>query len=444
MIVIQQKIVKNGVAAVVTLVILVGLINNAKNIRNQPSYISGQSAIAPKPANNVQSVSRATSSKHDFVDADCLKARKDTVPVSFFRKLPKPYINLGFPKMGTSSLHAYFKCGGLVSTHYFCNKDQDKLCTKCMKGSVKSGQPPLSQCGKADMYAQIDDGRYFPQIELLEELVHGHPNATFFLTYRSMEKWYQSISHWPPKLSPKLDERFKKLHITGSPSNEGISNLEEFSDWYCKHVQRVRHIVSQNPSHTLVEVNIEDPGIGQRMEEIFGIEKSCWGQKNVNLNIHPEVDQSEVALSRTFRHKEKTKMTLFNQDEDGAVGSHPGSKGEDGMNDTDNDVDDDETNSAAENELNDSLDSEAAEEEHSKEDDYEISDTDEKSRSQSPDMSRSQPPVRVQVTKAVIRNRAKRKKEKRKIFGMKRKSGKHQQKQKFIYQPNPAQHESNT
>lgn len=32
--------------------------------------------------------------------ASCLKARIDTVPPSMFGKLPRPFINLGFPKMG--------------------------------------------------------------------------------------------------------------------------------------------------------------------------------------------------------------------------------------------------------------------------------------------------------------------------------------------------------
>ena len=37
------------------------------------------------------------------------------------------------------------------------------------------------------MCAQMDDGHFFPQIELLEDFFHGHSNATFFLTFCSME-----------------------------------------------------------------------------------------------------------------------------------------------------------------------------------------------------------------------------------------------------------------
>ena len=174
-----------------------------------------------------------------------------------------------------------------------------------MKESVEANLPPLAKCAQADMYAQIDDAIYFPQIELLEEIVQGHPNATFFLTFRSMEKWYHSITHWPPRpKGPHMSDRMKKFNITGSP-NLDDNDPEDFYDWYCNHVQRVRDIVARNPSHTLVEVDIEDPTVGQRMEDMFGIEKSCWGHKNVNAYIHPELNESEVEVSKHFRKNQK-------------------------------------------------------------------------------------------------------------------------------------------
>ena len=38
----------------------------------------------------------------------CLKARTDTVPPSMFGKLPRPFVNLGFPKMGEPSNFVFF------------------------------------------------------------------------------------------------------------------------------------------------------------------------------------------------------------------------------------------------------------------------------------------------------------------------------------------------
>jgi len=377
--------VKNqSVAAALLLLVLVGLIANEKNIRSQRNNILERSFAAPKLEMTGGSASRAIAIDHEFVNSDrsaenepknifhfeaekeedsqqpsnagihdivtpdCLRARHDTVPESLFQKLPKPYINLGFPKMGTSSLYHYFECGGLKASHLKCGKKSHK-CARCTRESVAAGLPPLTQCGESDAYTQLDDGLYFPQIELLEQFVHGHSDATFFLTFRNMTKWYHSISNWPPrKNGPHMDERWKRKNITGSPSNERRSNPKEFSDWYCKHVKRVRNLVAQNPSHTLVEVDIEDPDIGQRMEDIFGIDQSCWGNTNVNVRIHPEVNRSEVMLSRLIMKQEKTDVI----------------EGYNG--DRINDDDDEQTNRSAGNESKNNFGSKSEAEEDSK------------------------------------------------------------------------------
>ena len=293
---------KNIINIAIILIIVTGAITNSKNIHFQLSYLSQQEIASKSP--NDETLPRPTVPNDVSDRFDCLKARRDSVPKSLHRKLPKPYINLGFPKMGTSSIYSFFRCGGYTATHFRCGKNSLK-CAVCTKRSVEAGLPPLSTCGDADVYAQLDNGTYFPQIELLDEFVQGHPDATFFLTFRSMEKWFHSISHWPPrKGNPHMDDRLKMLNITGLPSGNG-RNVEEFSDWYCKHVQRVRAIVAQNPSHSLVEIDIEDPATGQRLEDIFGIDKGCWGQENVNTNIHPEVNHSEVVMSRYFRKKKR-------------------------------------------------------------------------------------------------------------------------------------------
>ncbi|KAL3766815.1 hypothetical protein ACHAW5_009707 [Stephanodiscus triporus] len=269
-------------------------------------------------------------------DDDCLRARNDTVPPSLYRNLPTPYLNLAFPKMGTTTLHHYFDCGGLVSSHFRCSKEVG-LCANCIKRSVEAGQPALSQCGEVDVYAQMDDGKYFPQIEMLDELSRGYPNATFFLIFRSMKKWYHSITHWPPRKNPPhLSDRFKMFNITGAPTSNGARHsrhnakeMEEFSDWYCNHVKRVRTMV-QNSSHTLVEIDLEDPGVGQRMEDLFGIPAQCWRHSNVNIDIHPELSRSGVSVSRAQKKKKSDLRQHYSHDmaEEAVAESHAGEMGE--------------------------------------------------------------------------------------------------------------------
>jgi len=65
--------------------------------------------------------------------------------------------------------------------------------------------------------------------------------------------------------------------------------------------------VSGYPSHTLVEVDIEDSGIGQCMEDIFGIDNSCWDHTNVNPIIHPELNTSNVEVNKRLKRETKKK-----------------------------------------------------------------------------------------------------------------------------------------
>mmetsp|Transcript_30734 Transcript_30734/g.52477 ORF Transcript_30734/g.52477 Transcript_30734/m.52477 type:complete len:348 (+) Transcript_30734:63-1106(+) len=334
-------VTKTKIAVALLIPVIAGFINNTKNLRQHLNYsiddIEEQNSVPAASLSRRKTSSRAktstrrsksnrsyTKDSDDDVKRECLRARSGTIPPSMHGQLLLPYINLGFPKMGTSSLHAYFDCGNLHSTHFVCQRQ--KSCVKCVKESIEANKqrentattttkthqqlppriPPLGTCKPADVYAQIDDGAYFPQIELLHEFV-STPNATtFFLTFRPMEKWYHSITHWPPRpRGPHMDERLKKLNITGSPSNVGRSHIGEFEDWFCNHVTRVRSLLDGHPLHKLVEVDIEDPTVGERMENLFGISQSCWGHKNVNAYIHPEMNASEVEVSKAFRTQER-------------------------------------------------------------------------------------------------------------------------------------------
>jgi len=240
--------------------------------------------------------------EESFFNQSCFKARTNTISALLYGNLPKPYMNLGLPKMGTTttSLHKYFTCGGLSSTHYYCHPNptkklgkkglRDAKCASMMEKASLARLPPLSFAIKEkrtfDAYMQLDDGYHFPQVELLDEIIEGYPNATLFLTFRNMTAWYNSLSNWPPNRKPKLSDRLRMLDIKGLPKGKG-KDVYELSDWYCKHVQRVRELVTQYSTHTLVEVDIEDPDIGEKLESIFDIKKRCWGQVNANSLLLP-------------------------------------------------------------------------------------------------------------------------------------------------------------
>lgn len=97
--------------------------------------------------------------------------------------------------------------------------------------------------------------------------------------------------------------------------------LTDFANWYCWHVNRVRDVISKSPSSTLVEVDIEDPTTSVRMEDIFNIPRSCWGQANVNTLIHKDLNMSEIittakALTSSKKKKSKKKGKKSDDDDD--------------------------------------------------------------------------------------------------------------------------------
>ena len=288
----------SNAAAILPFILITSIITNL-NMMRYATTTTAPPVANDKPQTNENELKATFSAGGDAEvsggEADCLVARSDTVPPSLYKNLPRPFVNLGFPKMGTSSIHSFFKCGRIPSSHYWCYEKsvtERYRCAPCMKKAVENGKSPLADCHGAnqDVYAQIDDGVYFPQTEILEQIVNDHSNATFFLTFRNMERWYKSLQNWPVRKNGRggfnMVERIQRSTITGGPSK---TDPETFDEWYCKHVQRVRDLIAKNPSHTLVEIDIEDLNTAQRMEDIFGIRQSCWGHKNANALIHPEL-----------------------------------------------------------------------------------------------------------------------------------------------------------
>jgi len=287
--------------------------------------------------------SSSTTSPNSKFNDKCFKARNNTIHPSNYGNLKPPYINLGFPKMGTTSLHSFFACAGYRSMHFGCkihrilstthdvaatNNIGITTCAGCIQKSVEQQQEgahkgrhahPFAKCGRADAYTQLDNGSWgnFPQIEYLDEILRAHPNGTFLLTFRTIEKWYHSITHWPPENvgTPRhqMSDGLRHADITGFPRGTG-KNAEEFGRWFCAHVTRVREAVARNPMQTLVEIDIEDPMVGTYMANVFDVEEGCWGHVNVNARLHPDVNQSKVDIPWLAHGKlcikGKTKMRM--------------------------------------------------------------------------------------------------------------------------------------
>lgn len=182
------------------------------------------------------------------------------------------------PKCGTTSLAAYFECGGLRVSHNFCGGS--RFCGICVLENAKHNRPLLHGCGNFDVYTQLDHPGpgvcFFPQVELLRELSAEYPHATLLLNVRPVEHWIRSVDKWGD-----LRQRFIECNITGLPTGVG-SNNTELAQFYHEQVLRVYDHVYHHSTNPFVFVDIESPYASHLLEREFGYSRNCWTLANKN------------------------------------------------------------------------------------------------------------------------------------------------------------------
>ena len=246
-------------------------------------------------------------------------------------QLPTPILVMGMPKVGTTSITAYFRCGNVRSSHFSCevNDDDDltrpwrncllpkgagggrsdagtePLCAVCIERNIVRGRPPFEGCGSYDVFGEMDSAEHplpmsredgdnsdniiqplcsFPQITHLDKIHESYPNATFILNTRPVDHWIKSISNWNPTPN-RADKGYLRRVLAmcdlGTDLGPGVGKTdEELTRFYLGHSERIRNFVRDHPSHALVEVDIEDDRAGKIMQNAFGINEQCWGKQN--------------------------------------------------------------------------------------------------------------------------------------------------------------------
>ena len=210
-----------------------------------------------------------------------------------------PVVVVGMPKAGTTSLAAYFRCGGLDVSHYECG-DHAK-CGACIERAFEHrARDVLGACGSYAAWAQMDfegtpntkgaegldgakDRCFFPQVEALEAIASAHPSATFVLNRREdYADWVRSVDDWGD-----MRARLRDCDITGLPAGAGgegdDGTLIAFAEAHADRVRRLFGNRSEHPDghHALVEVVIDREDAGEVLEAAFGIDaRRCWGQEN--------------------------------------------------------------------------------------------------------------------------------------------------------------------
>ena len=232
------------------------------------------------------------------------------------KTLPKPFLHLGMPKTGTTTLEAFFKCGGVHTSHSLCKVTNDDLlqdfypkerlgrsgldangeclsnrvgkpcerCQRCMWLAKNRSLPLLESCGDYEAYTQMDtieNGCHYPQLMSLDLIHEESPSATFLYMFRDVNSWINSVSHFR---GGSTIRRFRKCaKIIPFLKGNSPDNLRDFR---CNSVKYVRNFVAKHPSHTLIEIDLDSPETGKILSKLFHIDEKCWGKTNVNPKLH--------------------------------------------------------------------------------------------------------------------------------------------------------------
>ena len=244
---------------------------------------------------------------------------------------------VGLPKSGTTSVYEFFRCSGFKTSHYCCcgsNNTQypcsstsdsysgrdsaqhqlDHVMAVQIMNNLRDGRPMLANLGDFNIHAQLDgethygsaaatsgeptDGNnecivsyFLPQHYHLDELHDAAPNSIWILSLRRPEDWAKSVIGWLDMAQRILESDFcyrrKKTGATAQPPlpSSYDDKMAFLIAFYESHTQKIRDFVKNNPSQSLIEVDISSSDAGMVLARKFqahhaGASASCWSRQN--------------------------------------------------------------------------------------------------------------------------------------------------------------------
>lgn len=208
-------------------------------------------------------------------------------------KVPAPIILLGFPKAGTTTIDHYFRCNSLHVSHEECYDNPDKKgktrnCGQRMMENLEHGRPIFHRTGDYHVYTGIFHSTtcIFPQLTHLEEMHENHPNATFLLHMRDLDKWVDSTRRWSRHMRyGTMYTQMADCFVENPPDRENQTLVDSvLKNKYQKVIDGARKLVQEHPSHRLIEVHVDRDDAEDIMDASFfhSPRENCWSHENVN------------------------------------------------------------------------------------------------------------------------------------------------------------------
>ena len=220
-------------------------------------------------------------------------------------KINYPVFVASLYKSGTTTIHAYFECGGQKTVHYASGR---KRTGPCLQRRITKGLKPVFQgCGGETFDIYTDNANlgaprhcFDPSVHGLDAIYDSYPNGTILMSVRDSQGWLDSVKRYRfGKWS--LFGDLKKCPDLWTTQVQDIGNRtlteEDILHFYDWHTEHVRNFAKNHPSMTYIEVALEDDETGQILEDAIGIPAQCWGHANVNTRIVSTLGASHVENS---------------------------------------------------------------------------------------------------------------------------------------------------
>lgn len=221
----------------------------------------------------------ATTEDTDIATIPSNASADDDNPSGVTVKIPYPAYIASLYKSGTTSLHRYFQCGKQRSVHHDVARD--------VYGNLKQARDPFAELypEQFDIFSDLSHFRkgmcFEPSTAMqLESLYQYHPNMTLILAVRNSTAWVESVKKFWDLGNLIKSTCQRPGYFTRWPrdrNNRTDNDLQEMYEWQ---VGYVRQFANDHPSITYIEIQLEDLGNGEILEDHIGISASCWGHSN--------------------------------------------------------------------------------------------------------------------------------------------------------------------
>jgi hypothetical protein len=209
---------------------------------------------------------------------------------------------IGFPKSGTTSIHASLASAGISAVHWATDnmlpiRSPYKIIVgTSIKKAKDQNKSLLSELNAYQAFTQMEtcmdeDNCYWPQLIDVPTLHQQYPDSRFIFNDRKIDSWIKSLRNWNITTGPirqkghSLIERIIKLDVPGLPSGKGGTD-QELKNWYIQHKNNMLDFFKNKDNFILFNIETNS---GNKLGEFLNIPNLTWRHLHKSHYINDEL-----------------------------------------------------------------------------------------------------------------------------------------------------------